>query len=364
VFGAAFAPFDRGRFIARLPGPPFLLVSRIVSAQPPPGVLAPDGWIEAEVDLAAEDWYFRADRCGSLPVSILMEIALQPCGWLAAYAGSSLRSEQDLKFRNLGGTARLHRNIPAADTCLTVRARMTQASEAADMILEAFEFRVMQGNDIVYEGTTDFGFFTPAALEQQVGIRESDRIAVSPGADEGAGFAPYSFSDTAPLSPDDPHPGADAARQGLNMPAKALRMVDTVDLYLPHGGPAGIGFVRGTATVDPGAWFFKAHFYQDPVWPGSLGIESFVQLIKFAARRRWPDRVSTHRFALSGAAPHAWRYRGQIVPKHRKVTVTAAVTRVAEDPQPMIEADGWLEVDGRVIYKMENFGLQLVPLDR
>ena len=31
-----------------------------------------------------------------MPFCILLEIALQPCGWLAAYMGSALKSDQDL----------------------------------------------------------------------------------------------------------------------------------------------------------------------------------------------------------------------------------------------------------------------------
>ena len=45
----------------------------------------------------------------------------------------------------------------------------------------------------------------------------------------------------------------------------------------------------GTIAVDPEFWFFKAHFYQDPVWPGSLGLESFLQLLKYAAWQRWGE---------------------------------------------------------------------------
>jgi 3-hydroxymyristoyl/3-hydroxydecanoyl-(acyl carrier protein) dehydratase len=37
--------------------------------------------------------------------------------------------------------------------------------------------------------------------------------------------------------------------------------------------------VIGRIAVDPSFWFFKAHFFQDPVWPGSLGLESFLQLV-------------------------------------------------------------------------------------
>ena len=64
-------------------------------------------------------------------------------------------------------------------------------------------------------------------------------------------------------------------------------MIDRVDAFVPDGGPHGLGFIEGSKPVDPTAWFFKAHFYQDPVWPGSLGLESFLQLLKVVAAERW-----------------------------------------------------------------------------
>ena len=68
-----------------------------------------------------------------------------------------------------------------------------------------------------------------------------------------------------------------------------LRMVDRIDAYVPDGGSKGLGLVVGRIAVDPAFWFFQAHFYQDPVWPGSLGLESFLQLLKYAAWKRWGD---------------------------------------------------------------------------
>jgi hypothetical protein len=38
--------------------------------------------------------------------------------------------------------------------------------------------------------------------------------------------------------------------------------------------------------VDPGEWFFKAHFFQDPVMPGSLGIEALCQLLQWYMAER------------------------------------------------------------------------------
>ena len=59
----------------------------------------------AEYDVPPDAWYFEADRQDAMPFAVLLETALQPCGWLAAYVGSALTSDVDLSFRNLGGSA-------------------------------------------------------------------------------------------------------------------------------------------------------------------------------------------------------------------------------------------------------------------
>ncbi|MEJ2166972.1 MAG: hypothetical protein P8X90_15695 [Desulfobacterales bacterium] len=358
AFGSPYEPFDRRRFIARLPQPPYLLIDRIVKAAPPPWVLKPDGWIEAEYDVDPEAWYFRAERTPAAPISIMLEIALQPCGWLAAYMGSALRSRKDLRFRNLGGSAVLHAEVRPDAGTLTTRARLTKASEAADMIIEHFDFEVLGQGRKIYTGSTYFGFFTQEALEQQEGIRDAVRQAYKAGPDDITNAEKHDFVDYAPLQPQDP---ASEAEPALALPAKAIRMVDCIETYLPSGGSNGLGLIRGTKTVDPQEWFFKAHFYQDPVCPGSLGIESFIQLLKFAARERWPQLMESHRFGLFTGTGHSWIYRGQILPANRKVTVEANVTKILDEPEPCILADGFLKIDGMYIYQMKNFGIKLVP---
>jgi 3-hydroxymyristoyl/3-hydroxydecanoyl-(acyl carrier protein) dehydratase len=367
-FGPRYAEFDHKRFIARLPGPPYLFMDRIVAAEPEPWILRPDGWIEAQYDVRPDDWYFYANRLPAMPISVLMEIVLQPCGWLAAYMGSALHSEKDLKFRNLQGSALLHREILPDSGTLTMRARLTQSSEAGDMIIEAFDMQVLQAEAMVYEGNTTFGFFTAAGLAQQVGLREhAGRYQPSAEELQQNRYAdrPHVFEDDAPLTPEDLPPDRSPEilnGPGLLLPARALRMIDRIDIYLPEGGSAQLGFVRGIKFIDPEEWFFKAHFYQDPVCPGSLGIDSFVQLLKFAALQRWPELTSTHRFELFTGETHHWTYRGQILPRNQQVTVELDISAVQDGPCPTLKADGFLTVDGLPIYNMQNFGLRLVPV--
>ncbi|MEZ4526512.1 MAG: hypothetical protein R2941_11390 [Desulfobacterales bacterium] len=332
-------------------------MDRITYAEPEPWVLKPGGWIEAEYEIQGDEWYFCADRSGRMPFCILLEIALQPCGWLAAYAGSALKSDIDMKFRNLGGNAVLHRNLRPEPGTLTMRARMTKVSEAGGMIIENFDMEILQDREMIYKGDTYFGFFSAQALANQVGIQGAKEKAYEPSADAIAQSRSFVFADDPPLSPYD----ADlTSAPSLAMPAKTLRMIDRIEMYIPDGGPHGLGFLRGVKTVDVDEWFFHAHFYQDPVCPGSLGLESFIQLMKFAALDRWPNLKNTHCFEMVADEPHEWIYRGQIIQKNRKVEVDAVITKIEEGQNPAIWASGYLKVDGLYIYQMKNFGLRLV----
>mgnify|MGYP003346747719 FL=1 len=136
-----------------------------------------------------------------------------------------------------------------------------------------------------------------------------------------------------------------------------LHLLDAIECWIPDGGPHGLGFIRATRRVIPDEWFFKAHFHQDPVVPGSLGLESFLQLLKFVSVERWGHAPGVRHEAVAIGQRHEWTYRGQIIPKDHLVTVEAVITAV-DDAGRSLRADGYLSVDGRVIYAMKDFTVQ------
>ncbi|MCP4022101.1 MAG: SDR family NAD(P)-dependent oxidoreductase, partial [Desulfobacteraceae bacterium] len=160
AFGNQYRVFDNDREIARLPRPPYFFMNRVLNADHPQWEMKPGGWIETEYEVPENEWYFKANRSKAMPFCILLEIALQPCGWLAAYAGSALHSEQRLHFRNLGGNATYLQPISCESGTLTVRSRLKEVSKAGGMIIQDFDMEVLQGNKIAYKGETNFGFFT------------------------------------------------------------------------------------------------------------------------------------------------------------------------------------------------------------
>ena len=56
---------------------------------------------------------------------------------------------------------------------LTTRVKITQVAHSGGMIIQHYEFAIRCDKGRVYEGNTTFGFFSKAALAQQVGIRDA-----------------------------------------------------------------------------------------------------------------------------------------------------------------------------------------------
>jgi len=120
------------------------------------------------------------------------------------------------------------------------------------------------------------------------------------------------------------------------------------------------GYVKATKKVDPSEWFFNAHFYQDPVCPGSLGIESFIQMIRFFLLKKFDIPMDSYEPRMSSGQSHEWIYRGQIIPTNKKIELHAHIKEIfCENDDYSIIADGVLIVDGICIYEMINFGLDI-----
>jgi PfaB family protein len=341
AFGEPYQIFDEGRIIARLPGPPYQFLDRIVEVSGKPWKMVAGPRALAEYDVPPDAWYFEADRQDAMPFAVLLETALQPCGWLAAYVGSALTSDVDLSFRNLGGSAVQLVPIGRDVGTLVTDTKLTKVSKSGGMIIQQYDFTMKAGGEVVYKGETTFGFFSKQALANQVGIRDAS-LWSEPASSVGEAF---DFPDISPF------------------PDRRWGMIDRVEEFHSEGGPQGLGFIRGVKHVDPTEWFFKAHFHQDPVCPGSLGLESFQQLLKVVAAKRWGAPPGTRFESLGICDLHRWTYRGQILPTDRLVTVRAVISAVDDDRQ-WLKADGFLDVDGRVIYQMSDFTLKAGRISR
>jgi 3-oxoacyl-(acyl-carrier-protein) synthase/3-hydroxymyristoyl/3-hydroxydecanoyl-(acyl carrier protein) dehydratase/1-acyl-sn-glycerol-3-phosphate acyltransferase len=340
ALGSMYARFDGHRRAPRLPGEPYHFMSRVTRVDGAMGGMEQGTTVEVAYDVPPDAWYFAPG--GTMPLCVIMEVALQPCGWIASYVGSVLGSEIDLKFRNLDGTATLHEEVrPDAGTVRT-RAVLKSIARAGEMILQGFEVECTVGGRRVYSMTTSFGFFPADAFESQEGLL--------PTADERAAMAAPSDA-TFDLA-------SEPARYfggPLALSRAPLRMLDRVTGLWPQGGKRGAGRARAEKTIAPGEWFFRAHFYQDPVQPGSLGVEAIVQLAQlFIVEQGLAGGIADPHFepvALGRAV--TWKYRGQVVPLNHRVEVEVEVVEVRREASRVeVVFDGALWVDGKRIYRV------------
>jgi 3-hydroxymyristoyl/3-hydroxydecanoyl-(acyl carrier protein) dehydratase len=322
-FGAPYAVFDSARRIARLPRPPFQFLDRVEWVHGPLMQQHVGTELLAAYDPPENAWYWQAEGNGTMPFAVLLETALQPCGFMAAYMGSALLSEKDLSFRNLSGDARLYQSIRPGSGTLYTHVKSLKISRSGNMIIQDYAFSVGNAAGLVYEGTTSFGYFTAEALAQQVGLRH---------------VAPLSLKNPAAA----PYP------QGEGWPRSPMLMVDGVAVDDAKR-------IYGKKEVRTDEWFFDAHFYQDPVMPGSLGLEALLQTLKAAAHARWPEHES---WRIQPASQHSWTYRGQVPPRSALITLALDIQEVDAAHHRLV-ADGLLYRDELPIYEIK--GLEVEP---
>lgn len=344
AFGPAYKDFDAGsgRRCARMPGPPYLTMTRVEDVQGAPGAIVAPASTTIAYDLPADAWFFAASPGDSLCFAVLLEIALQPCGWLTAWQHAGIVGGADLYFRNLGGTATQHVEVwPDAGT-LTTRVTQTSVSASGGLQVQFFDCEVRAGDVLVFSCTTHFGYFTASALDGQKGLQPDAELETRRRAwTAGGAIAPRALAG---------HPA---------LPRDDLRMLDELVAADPTGGPAGLGWYAARKHVDPGEWFFTAHFFCDPVMPGSLGLEALLQLARV---------VLIDRLGLEGGRlvplvlgePTTWRYRGQVRRPNRVMEVELEVLAVDEGARPILRGAGTVRADGLPIYRFDDFAVQWV----
>jgi 3-hydroxymyristoyl/3-hydroxydecanoyl-(acyl carrier protein) dehydratase len=202
------------------------------------------------------------------------------------------------------------------------------------MTIVAFELKAtLADGRAVMNLKTQFGFFPAAALVRQAGLPTKDEHRAL------LNLAPNRAETTLPTAP---------------TATGDLVMLDHIDYFDTSGGAAGLGLARGRQSVDPHAWYFKAHFFQDPVQPGSLGLDALVQLLSHTACLKGyaKDMANPQFETVAAGAPVKWAYRGQVTPDKQVVTTVMEIMDVSQfGDRLLITGKGTLWCDGLRIYE-------------
>ena len=328
----------------RLPGPPFLCMSRVTHVDRTPGQEETGARVEAAYDISPDAWYFGDGGDSGISLVLLLEAALQPCGWLVTYLMGSRCATMELALRNLDGVATMHAEVRRGDGVLRTTAQLTNLTRVGDILLVRFDVQCLAGGRLVYEMRTGFGAFPRDVLEAHTGLGDGDaRQLYEQASDVVVRLADGGLA----------KPGVTKGR---------LRMLDRITGFWPTGGAAGLGAARAEQDVRADAWYFKAHFFQDPVQPGSLGIEAMIQLARWTLLELGlADTLAEPSFEPAAVGEQmTWKYRGQVLPTNTIVTTTIEITRAegGVGGEAMVICDGSLWVDGVRIYDVRGISVR------
>ncbi len=325
-----------GRRSSRIPNGDLLLMSRILSIRGRKGEFEQTSGIVAEYDVPVDAWYFDGEPRGHLPISICIEVALQPCGFLSAYLGSPLRfPEVDYYFRNLDGEAVFHRLVDARGKTVRARAELLQTIFYDSTIIQHFSFALECDGEVFFEGKSSFGYFSAEAMASQTGL------------DGGKTVLPR-LQDAGPASRG---VAVEGTTLETSLPQGKLRLLDGVVIN-SSAGDHQEGYVYAHRRNDPKDWFYACHFHEDPVMPGSLGIEAMFQAMKVFARQQSKNAAAVD---LVAGQKMTWRYRGQVLQHHRQMQVEVHFYKVqGMGKTKLFTGDASLWADDSRIYEARN----------
>ena len=322
-----------GRTLPRLPGPPYLFMSRVTKVDAAPG-RADGGQCEAEYDLPPDAWYFDANASATMPAAALTEVALQPCVWLGMFVEAAAGLEGNVCCRMVAGSFTQHAEVRPDAGTLRSRCHLKERNAPSkDTVHLLFDVDVFSGTNKVCSLSATVAFVGNASAQgSRVGLPASEAERAFVG-------QPSDFR--ADLGQHPPEPGAN----GLSLPSGMLRLPEQVTGLWPTGGSAGLGKVRATRTVRAADWYFQAHTFQDPTLPQSLANESIIQTLQWwMVHTQQHQGVAAPRFepvALDTTV--TWSQAAVLTPADALLTVELDVLEVSRtDARVLAKARGWL----------------------
>ncbi|MDA7745733.1 3-hydroxyacyl-[acyl-carrier-protein] dehydratase FabA [Psychromonas sp.] len=357
-FGNDFDVY-KGRTPPRTPCGDLQVVTRVVDVKGQRMDFKSPSSCIAEYVVPEDAWYFTKNSSEDwMPYSLLMEIALQPNGFISAYMGTTLKyPDKDLYFRNLDGHGELIKNIDLRGKTIVNKSVLLSTSMAGGAIIQTFSFDLSVDGETIYHGGAVFGYFSAESLTNQLGI-DNGQVTQPWFVNNDTSYENIKIidlGDTA-LSFYEQQP----EKPGYRLAGGQLNFVDKVCI-VEGGGDHGVAYIYGERTIDPSDWFFRYHFHQDPVMPGSLGVEAIIELLQcYALSNDLGKQFINPRFVAS-TTKVLWKYRGQITPLNEQMSLDVHLTNIIiTDSEVRLVGDANLSKDGLRIYQVKDIVLSIV----
>ena len=288
VLGEKYKEVDKYPVRSRMPLPPFLFVSRIMSIDAEFGVFRPSS-IVTEFDLDEDNVFRCSDRVISpLVASEASHVAI----FLMGYMGLDAISQGTLSYRAIDSsmTAYSERPFLVGDTLRTVL-KIDRFVKNGSTTLVFFTFESYNGDELIFITEATGGFLTKADLASNKGIitpkmqlrknaepkefpHLSGTTKTSYNKEEMEAFYRADYETCFGVKPQETH------KEMYYLPHD-IKMVDKVTEIDYNGGVYGRGLICGEKQITPDMWPFKAHFKNDPVFPAIIISDAVTQLGMF-----------------------------------------------------------------------------------
>ena len=350
-FGSDFDIYNN-RPMQRNPNGDLQLISRVYDLHGKRKEFEKPMSIVSEYDVPADAWFFSENSHPTLmPYSVLMEIALQPCGFISTQSGAILTyPEIDLHYRNLDGNGTMLHCPDLRGKTIVNEVVLFSTVASGNTIIQNHRFTLSCDGHKFYEGDTVFGYFTHEALANQVGLDSGKKILpwIKDNPAEESISLKLNSTDLQQLWKENPE------RPHFHLCSGQLSYSDEIRL-VPDGGKFRKGYAYARKEVNPHDWFFPCHFHEDPVMPGSLGLEAIFQALQaFAIQKGLGDSFLNPQFSpvLSKVV---WKYRGQILPENKFMQLELHVKSIEQkDGQVVVSADANLWREDLRIYQITD----------
>lgn len=369
-FGPEYAIYDRGIVMAsRMPNTHLNLVHRVLDIKGTRHQLSKGSTIWTAYDMPINPWFYRQNSSFALPYSILMEIGLQPCGFLSAYLGTTfLYSEQSLYFRNLDGQGHLIQLPELRGKTIGNTATLLSTSNIQGMILQSFTFQVSCNGQVFYEGLASFGHFSAAALANQVGLDRGKELLPWFQTEAAQSYSAQAIHLKQPEIRHQynlQHRNHNGKSPHIQLPQHQLDLLHDA-IIIAGGGQHQKGYIYAWKAVKPTDWYFNCHFYLDPVMPGSLGVEAILQAMQIYARSLEAFQLmQSPRFALLDRHQMVWKYRGQIPHGSTEMQLEVHLSQIViQSDRITLIGDASLWRANLRIYEVKNVGISVVDTEQ
>ena len=368
VLGEQYQEVDQYPIRARMPLPPFLFVSRIISIDAEFGKLRPSS-IVAEYDLD-ESCVFRTGDTQISPLigSEASHIAI----FLIAYMGLDAMSKGTLSYRAIDSSQVSYSERPfrVGDTMRTVL-KINRFVQNGSTILLFFTFETYNGEELIAVTEATGGFFTKAELTSNKGIIAPKKLLKKTEPKEFLHFSDFTRTSYEKEQVSAFYDGNYEACFGELKTKPSLKetyylpydmkMIDRVTEIDYNGGMYGRGLICGEKQITPDMWPFKAHFKNDPVFPAIIMTDGVTQLgvFLFAHAGLLSQFEHTNVTMINGNCVKS-KFRGQARHGYSTLRYEVHVKDVIRtDDCISVYFDAGIFNDGLQIIQVESFALKI-----